>query len=131
MLLLYLLFHADPYVEIKVYYKGKRKYKWKSTVKKKTLSPTYNEHFAFDFTDMATEEIIVKVIMKDEDLLGKDDFMGMVEFGGYVDHPTGRAHWKEVMASPNTRITKWHSLDQHSVGIFHILTSRRQSSKPH
>ena len=78
----------------------------------------------------STEEIVVELAVKDKDLIKRDDFIGKVEFGDYVAHPTGRAHWKEVMASPNTRITKWHSLDEHnSAGVFNLLTLK--SSKPH
>ena len=120
----YLKYFSDPYVEIKVYYKGKRKYKWKSKVKKKTLTPMFNQDFMFDFADLDINDIVVKLVMKDEDFLSKDDFMGIVEFGESVDHPTGRAHWKEIMNCPNTRITRWHSLDQHSVGLFHLLNLR-------
>ena len=107
---------------MKVYEKGKRKYKWKSKVKKNTLSPLFNQDFAFDLSGMEMKDIVIKLLMKDEDFFGKDDFMGMVEFGEHVDHPTGRSHWKEISNSPNTRITRWHSLDQHSVGIFHLLS---------
>ncbi len=115
-------FYSDPYVEIKIYNKGKRINKWKSKVKKKTLTPVFNQDFTFDLSGMDLRDIVMKLVMKDEDLFSKDDFMGMVEFGEYVDHPTGRIHWKEIMNNPNTRVTRWHSLDQHSVGIFHLLT---------
>ena len=117
----YELIFLDPYVEIKVYHKGKRIFKQKSKVVKKTLNPVFNQDFTIDLADKDMEEVIIKLVMKDADFLTKDDFMGLVEFGEFVDHPTGRSHWQEMIANPNTRITHWHCLDQHSVGIFNLI----------
>lgn len=39
---------ADPYVKIYLLYNGQRIAKKKTHVKKRTLSPVFNESFAFD-----------------------------------------------------------------------------------
>lgn len=39
---------ADPYVKIYVIYNGQRIHKKKTHIKKRTLSPVFNESFAFD-----------------------------------------------------------------------------------
>ena len=44
------IFLADPYIKIHFIYKGKRKKKWKSTVKKNTLTPIFNESFLFEMS---------------------------------------------------------------------------------
>ena len=88
---------------------------------KRELSPVFNQDFTFDLNDMSMDDVVLKLILKDNDLFTKDDFMGMVEFGKSVDHPSGRAHWNEMIANPSKRITSWHFLDQHSLGIFHFL----------
>lgn len=111
---------TDTHVEVTMYYNGKKQYKWKSSVVKNTLSPCYNEYFRFDVTDMKMSDVVMKLLVKDRGLLGKDDFMGMVELGEHVDHETGRTQWRNMIANPNTRITNWHSLDQYTVGIFNL-----------
>lgn len=115
---------ADPYVKIRLLYRGKKKRKWKSRVIKKTLSPVFNQDFAFDIANMDIHNITLKLIMKDEDMLSKNDTIGKVEFGDNADHATGRSHWKDMIANPYTRITRWHSLDQHSAALFQLLRFR-------
>lgn len=46
---------ADPYVKIYLLYNGQRIAKKKTHVKKRTLSPVFNESFAFD---IPTNEVI-------------------------------------------------------------------------
>ena len=104
-------------------YDGKTKYKWKSRVAKKTLAPVFNQDFTFDLAEMDVQDVVLKLFVKDEDVLTKDDFIGMVDFGVSVDHPTGCAHWRDMLSSPYTRITRWHSLDQHTGGFFQFLYS--------
>lgn len=47
-LLITLLGFADPYVKIQLLQGGKRLKKKKTTVKKNTLNPYYNESFSFE-----------------------------------------------------------------------------------
>ena len=101
---------SDPYVEIKLYYKNEKNFCWKSTTKKKTLAPVYNEMFQIDLRDMDINSIYMKLVIKNEDLIFKDDFMGMVEFGKHVEHSTGNKHWMDMLATPHTHITRWHTL---------------------
>ena len=103
---------SDPHVDIKVYYKNVKKFSWKSTTKKKTLNPVYNEIFQIDLTDMDINSIYMKLVMKDKDLIFQDTFMGMVEFGKHVEHSTGSKHWMDTLATPLSLVTCWHALTQ-------------------
>ena len=104
---------SDPYVKIYLIHKGSRVYKWKSTVKNKTLAPIYNETFQFDVTemDMRFVQLELKVI-NDHDILGSNLLMGTVDLGSKSEHCTGKTHWTEMTSSPCNQICYWHSLDK-------------------
>lgn len=49
---------ADPYVKIYLLYNGQRIAKKKTHVKKRTLSPVFNESFAFDIPINEVSDIL-------------------------------------------------------------------------
>ena len=104
------LHFIDPYVKIYLVYRGEKQAKWKSTIKKKTLVPIYNEQFQFDVTEMEISYIRLEVSVMDYDRLGRNDLMGSFTLGEGSDHPTGRSQWLEMVANPRTLISRWHSL---------------------
>ena len=113
---------SDPYVEIKLYYKKVKKFYWQSETRKKTLTPVYNEAFQIDLRDMDINSIYMKLTIKDEDLILKDKFMGMVEFGTNVEHSTGHKHWMDMLGTHNTGITRWHTLvNKREYNVFSLL----------
>ena len=103
---------SDPYVKIYLLHKGERISKWKSTIKKKTLTPIYNEPFQFDVAGMDVDLMQLQLTLFDHDVLGSDDVMGAVEFGTNSNHHTGRLHWIEMTSSPRNQVCFWHSMDK-------------------
>ena len=103
---------SDPYVKIYLIYKGSRVYKWKSTVKKKTLAPIYNETFQFTVTEMDMHFVQLELKVIDHDILGSNHLMGTVELGSKSEHSTGKTHWTEMTSSPCNQICYWHSLKE-------------------
>ena len=106
---------SDPYIKIYLYHKGSKEAKWKSSVKKKTLVPIYNENFRFDVSDMEIDFIRLQLVVMDHDVFGRNDMMGIVELGEGTDHPTGRLQWKEMISSPRNAISRWHSISKPSL----------------
>ena len=62
-------------------YKEERKGKWKSSIKRKTLVPIYNEQFQFDLTDMEMKFVRLDIYVMDYDMLSRNDVMGVLQLG--------------------------------------------------
>ncbi|ESO04650.1 synaptotagmin 1e [Helobdella robusta] len=101
---------SDPYVKISLMMGSKRIKKKKTSVKKKTLNPYYNEEFIFDvtFDQIQKTSLIISVI--DYDLIGKSETMGAITVGC---NSTGSPlkHWSEMLSNPRRPIAQWHELE--------------------
>ncbi len=100
----------DPYVKVYLIYGGKRMKKWKTSVKKNTLVPVFNESFAFDVSRMDLLDISLEFSLMDYDRFTANDLVGVVVIGEHSPHESGKSHWDEIMASPKHRVSRWHSI---------------------
>uniref|UniRef100_A0A915PQS5 C2 domain-containing protein n=1 Tax=Setaria digitata TaxID=48799 RepID=A0A915PQS5_9BILA len=98
---------ADPYIKIYLLYKEQRISKKKSHVKKRTLSPVYNESFVFELPcaeEQELENIQFEVVVMDWDRLTKNEVMGKCFIGSNDEH------WLQVRNNPRRQIAEWHQL---------------------
>ncbi|KAK0183487.1 hypothetical protein PV327_001524 [Microctonus hyperodae] len=111
---------SDPYVKIYLLCQGKRIKKKKTTVKKNTLFPVYNESLVFDVPADNVEDVslIVKVI--DYDRIGSDELMGCTAIGSSFIG-IGRDHWLEMLDNPRKPVAQWYPLLETVAG--HIPSS--------
>eukprot|EP00276_Gloeochaete_wittrockiana_P002797 CAMPEP_0184672228 /NCGR_PEP_ID=MMETSP0308-20130426/85978_1 /TAXON_ID=38269 /ORGANISM="Gloeochaete witrockiana, Strain SAG 46.84" /LENGTH=235 /DNA_ID=CAMNT_0027119521 /DNA_START=200 /DNA_END=908 /DNA_ORIENTATION=- len=84
----------DPYIRIRV---GDQKIRTK-TRKSAGRSPVFNESFAFDISPSA--DPIVSFVVMDADIIGKDDFVGKLQYNF------------GVMASQGRTIDGWYVLER-------------------
>lgn len=91
-------------------HKGVRQAKWRTSVKRNTLTPVFNESFQFDLSEMNIDDITLEFIVVDYDCFTKDDWVGEAIIGKNALSQQGRLHWTEVLASPHSAITNWHSI---------------------
>ncbi|XP_063992442.1 synaptotagmin-10-like isoform X1 [Diachasmimorpha longicaudata] len=110
---------SDPYVKIYLLCQGKRIKKKKTTVKKNTLFPVYNESLVFDVPADNVEDVslIVKVI--DYDRIGSNELMGCTAVGASFIG-IGRDHWLEMLDNPRKPVAQWYPLMEIVAG--HIPT---------
>ncbi|KAL3279346.1 hypothetical protein HHI36_016853 [Cryptolaemus montrouzieri] len=104
---------ADPYVKIYLTFKGHRLAKKKTHVKKRTLSPVFNESFVFDVPQEASEglsDIGLEFLLLDWDRVTKNEVIGRLDLGGSKCTGTALHHWNEVCNSPRRQIADWHKL---------------------
>ncbi|VDK30704.1 unnamed protein product [Gongylonema pulchrum] len=98
---------ADPYVKIYMLYKGQAISKKKSHVKKRTISPVYNESFVFELpsaNEQDLDNIQFKIAVLDWDRLTKNEVMGECLIGPEDEH------WLQVRNNPRRQIAEWHPL---------------------
>ncbi|KZC09336.1 Synaptotagmin-11, partial [Dufourea novaeangliae] len=103
---------ADPYVKIYLLYNNQRIAKKKTCVKKRTLSPVFNESFVFDIPNGADglKNVSLEFMLLDWDRVTKNEVIGRLEFGGPDCQDSAMNHWREVCSSPQRQIADWHKL---------------------
>ncbi|KAK2141666.1 hypothetical protein LSH36_1059g02056 [Paralvinella palmiformis] len=109
---------SDPYVKISLMCHGRRIKKKKTSVKKATLNPVYNEAIVFDVPRENIEEVslIIKVI--DYDRVGSNELMGCCSAGiQYLG--TGRDHWMEMLENQRKPVAQWYQLQETVPGVSH------------
>lgn len=62
-----LLFFSDPYVKASLVCEGRRLKKKKTSIKKNTLNPTYNEALVFDIPNENIENVSLIIAVMDYD----------------------------------------------------------------
>ncbi|KAJ7984563.1 hypothetical protein DPEC_G00356090 [Dallia pectoralis] len=100
---------SDPFVKIVLQHNGKRIKKKKTTVKKNTLNPYFNESFSFDIPFEMIQKVQVVITVYDYDKLGSNDAIGKT-FMGYGATGVGLKHWSEMLANPRRPVAQWHVL---------------------
>lgn len=88
---------------------GKRIKKKKTSVKKCTLNPYFNESFQFEVPFDQINKVSVKVTVIDYDRIGTCDPIGKTEVGPNCVGAELR-HWMDMLATPRRPIAQWHSL---------------------
>ena len=100
---------------MKITVKKKRIFDWKTSVKRKTLAPEYNESFSYKVTDdmrmgIDMENVMITFNVYDHDRLKPNDKMGYVSIGRHASTRLGKQHWDEVLKSPQQQISYWHPI---------------------
>jgi synaptotagmin-1 len=88
---------------------GKRLKKKKTSIKKCTLNPYYNESFSFEVPFEQIQKVQLAVTVLDYDRMGANDMIGRIVLGCNATGAELR-HWMDMLASPRRPIAQWHTL---------------------
>ncbi|XP_028810233.1 synaptotagmin-10 isoform X2 [Denticeps clupeoides] len=102
---------SDPYVKVSLICDGRRLKKRKTTIKKSTLNPVYNEAIIFDIPPENVEQVSLSIMVMDYDRVGHNEVIGVCRTGPDAEG-LGRDHWNEMLAYPRKPITHWHVLNE-------------------
>lgn len=103
---------------------GRRLKKRKTSIKKNTLNPTYNEALVFDVAPESVENVGLSIAVVDYDCIGHNEVIGVCRVGPDAADPHGREHWAEMLANPRKPVEHWHQLVEEKT-----LTSFTKGSK--
>uniref|UniRef100_A0A8C9S4E3 Synaptotagmin 3 n=1 Tax=Scleropages formosus TaxID=113540 RepID=A0A8C9S4E3_SCLFO len=100
---------SDPYVKASLICDGRRLKKRKTSIKKNTLNPVYNEALVFDIPNENIDNVSLIIAVMDYDCIGHNEVIGVCRVGSDADGP-GREHWAAMLANPRKPIEHWHQL---------------------
>jgi len=102
---------SDPYVKLSLMLNGKRIKKKKTTIKKCTLNPYYNESFSFEVPFEQIQKVSLIITVVDYDRIGTSEPIGRVVLG-CNSTGTELRHWSDMLANPRRPIAQWHTLQE-------------------
>lgn len=101
---------TDPYVKVHLVHKGVRQAKWKTSVKRNSLTPVFNESFQFNISEMDVSDISLEFVVMDYDRFSRNDLIGVAYVGRHESTLFGHSHWEEVLCSIGVSISRWHPI---------------------
>ncbi|XP_035768955.1 synaptotagmin-C [Neolamprologus brichardi] len=119
---------SDPYVKASLVCDGRRLKKRKTSIKKNTLNPTYNEALVFDIPNENIENVSIIIAVMDYDCIGHNEVIGMCRVGSEAEGP-GREHWAAMLANPRKPIEHWHQLVEPTSSKLHLRCFGRKQSE--
>ncbi|XP_048851536.1 double C2-like domains, delta isoform X1 [Brienomyrus brachyistius] len=103
--------YSDPFVKIVLQPEAGKKSKYKTSVKKKTLNPEFNEEFFYEVPHDQLAKKTLEISVWDYDLGMSNDFIGGVELGINAKGERLR-HWFECLKHIGKKVEYWHTLTQ-------------------
>ncbi|XP_030621767.1 synaptotagmin-9 [Chanos chanos] len=100
---------SDPYVKVSLMCDGRRLKKRKTSTKRNTLNPVYNEAIVFDVPPENIDQISLLIAVMDYDRVGHNEVIGVCRVGNDSEG-LGREHWNEMLTYPRKPIAHWHPL---------------------
>ncbi|NXE52409.1 SYT1 protein, partial [Casuarius casuarius] len=100
---------SDPFVKVHLILNRKKWKKRKTSVKKNTLSPYFNEAFVFEVPFNQIQNVDLVISVWDHDKVTKNEQIGKLFLGCRATGNQLR-HWSDMLSNPRRPIAQWHSL---------------------
>ncbi|TFJ96414.1 ribose 5-phosphate isomerase [Platysternon megacephalum] len=101
--------YSDPYVKTYLKPDMEKKSKHKTSVKKKTLNPEYNEEFFYEIDQSELAQKSLEITVWDYDIGKSNDFIGGTTLGRGCKGERLQ-HWLGCLQTPDQRWEQWHTL---------------------
>ncbi|XP_020601682.1 double C2-like domain-containing protein beta [Orbicella faveolata] len=103
--------YSDPYVKCYLKPDVHKKSKRRTSVKKKTLNPEYNEEFVYEIAHHDLAKKCLELTVWDYDVGKSNDFIGGVVMD-INSSGSSLMHWYDMLKTPNQVHTHWHTLEK-------------------
>ncbi|NXF01755.1 SYT1 protein, partial [Smithornis capensis] len=100
---------SDPFVKVHLILNRKKWKKKKTSVKKNTLSPYFNEVFVFEVPFNQIQNVDVVISVWDHDKVTKNEPIGKLFLGCRATGNQLR-HWSDMLSNPRRPLAQWHIL---------------------
>ncbi|XP_053340344.1 synaptotagmin VIII [Clarias gariepinus] len=100
---------SDPYVKIQLILDKKKWKRKKTSVKKQTLNPYFNESFTFDVSFDQIQRVQLVISVWDHDKVSRNDAIGKIFLGCDATGNQLR-HWADMLSNPRRPVAQWHTL---------------------
>lgn len=100
---------SDPYVKVQLILDRKKWKKKKTSVKKKTLNPYFNESFTFEVSFDQIQRVQLVISVWDHDKVSRNDAIGKIFLGCDATGNQLR-HWADMLSNPRRPMAQWHTL---------------------
>ncbi|XP_040464753.1 synaptotagmin-8 [Falco naumanni] len=100
---------SDPFVKVHLILNRKKWKKKRTSVKKNTLSPYFNEVLVFEVPFNHIQNVDVVISVWDHDKVTKNEPIGKLFLGCRATGNQLR-HWSDMLSNPRRPLAQWHSL---------------------
>ncbi|XP_048765538.2 synaptotagmin-6-like isoform X2 [Ostrea edulis] len=100
---------CDPYVRISLIVDGKKVKRKKTSVKRSTTSPVWNEALTFNISSDMLPKCNLEVTVLDHDLIGHGEFVGRCIIGPSRPEGEGK-HWNDMLNNHRKSMAMWQHL---------------------
>lgn len=103
--------YSDPYVKIYLKPDALKKTKRRTSIKKKTLNPEYNEEFVYEISHRDLANKSLELTVWDHDVGKSNDFIGGIVLD-IKSSGSALSHWYDMLKTPNQLHIQWHTLEK-------------------
>lgn len=82
----------------------------KTTVKKTSMDPVFNESLSFNVTSEQLNYCSLVVTVWDYKTKSKDEFIGRIVMGKNASGPYEVTHWNRMLQCQRSPVAQWHTL---------------------
>ncbi|XP_039923705.1 synaptotagmin-8 [Hirundo rustica] len=100
---------SDPFVKVHLILNRKKWKKKRTSVKKNTLNPYFNEVFVFEVPFSQIQNVDVVISVWDHDKVTKNELIGKLFLGCRATGNQLR-HWSDMLSNPRRPLAQWHIL---------------------
>ncbi|XP_077862552.1 synaptotagmin-17-like [Saccoglossus kowalevskii] len=101
---------SDPFVKIQMLHGLKLFKTKKSSTKRNTIDPVFNESFNFNVSPAMLCDTSLVLSVWDYNYKCRDDFVGQLALGRYSSGPSEMTHWNRMLHCQRSPVAQWHSL---------------------